>query len=154
MKDILVYCIATGILLFYAVSANAVELENASNQQLLRELSFRLNHGGGGGGEETATIAAYCVDGDDIVISVASATNNDEFTLDMLNSTECGEAIDMIRPKLGEFYGTRRFAFCASGDDLVQVTVRSSGGTIAHTSRDVLNRTECLAAAQAINGSR
>lgn len=152
MKDILVYCVATGILLFYSMAANAVELENASNQQLLQELRYRLNNGGTGG--DAASLVSYCIDGDDIFISLENSSGNPptDYVLDMRDAVECQEAVQTIASKMGSFSGLKSFAFCANGDDLMRVSANSNG-QMQVTGRDLRDRQECIAAAQAINGS-
>lgn len=90
------------------------------------------------------TVSAFCINGDDLVISIDGVKKEDSLTIDLLNDATCKKAIATIKPKLGDFTGVKSFSFC-DDDDLIKVKV-TSDGTISSTSIDTNNNAECLAA--------
>lgn len=125
-------------------SAHAVELSQASNQQILRELSKRLNSGTGT--PDIAYLNAFC-SGDDINIQLETLNSTENKVIDMRTSLECKNAVSLI--KKGQFNGLIITAFCDS--DLMYKIKASSSGTLNISSVDHRTNLECNESARNIN---
>jgi hypothetical protein len=125
-------------------SAHAVELSQASNGQILRELSKRL--GNGNGTPDLAFLNAFC-SGDDINLQLETLNSTQNKVIDLRTSLECKNAVNLI--KKGQFNGLLITAFCDS--DLMYKVKASSSGVLNITSIDHRTSIECNESARSIN---
>lgn len=123
----------------------AVELSRASNQQILRELSKRLN--GNGGNNDIAYLNAFC-SGDDINLQLETQNTSDNKVIDMRTTMECNTAVNNL--KKGQFTGILITAFCDS--DLLYKVKATSNGTLSISNVDHRTSLECNNSARTING--
>lgn len=121
----------------------AVELSQASNQEILRELSKRLNGGSQGG---TSYLNAFC-SGDDINIQLETQNRSINKVIDLRTSMVCNTALNLM--KKGQFNGLLITAFCDS--DLLYRVKASSSGILDIQSTDHRTSVECDQSARSIN---
>ena len=123
----------------------AVELSQASNQQILRELSKRLN--GNGGNNDIAFLNAFCA-GDDINLQLETQNTSESQVIDMRTNMECNTAVKNL--KKGQFTGIIITAFCDS--DLLYKVKATSNGNLNIINVDHRTSIECNNSARTING--
>lgn len=128
----------------FTTSLFAVELSQATNQQLIRELSKRLN--GNGGNTDIAFFNAFC-SGDDINLQLETQNNSTSKVIDMRTSMECNTAVTNL--KKGQFSGLLITAFCDS--DLLYKVKASATGRLDLTTVDHRTSLECNNSARNIN---
>lgn len=101
-----------------APSAQAVELRNATNQQLIDELSHRLSSDGGGGGNQGFSTTVVC-DHADLEVSIYDVNfQRIAFLEDYVGSTDrCRELLDVLNLKASNrVKAGQQLAFCDHAD--------------------------------------
>jgi hypothetical protein len=130
--------------------AHAVELRDASNQQLLQELSYRL---GSGGPTQESAIASYTCDNfDRLNISVISSSGQEATAMwGMANTDVCTNTASLLNSNKGNITRNTLIAGCNNFNRLQRYTVTTTGRLSKLP--DVATRTaeECIAQSNDIN---
>jgi hypothetical protein len=133
-----------------AYQARAVELRDATNQQLLEELSYRLRTGGP---VQESAIASYTCDNfDRLNISVISSTGQEATAMwGMANTEVCANTASLLNSNKGEITRNTLIAGCNNFNRLQRYTVTTTGRLSKLP--DVATRTaeECIAQSNDIN---
>jgi hypothetical protein len=116
--------LATFFTLATALPAQAVELGEASNRQLLNEVARRLNANGNEGAE--AFMTGLCSSGY-INLKLENSETAQTYTYNTYLGSECGAQLGKLRGKMGSFSGTQRLYLCSSGY-LESLTARPASG--------------------------
>lgn len=124
-------------------SAHAVELSQASNQQILNELAKRL---GSSGQNQSAILNAYCLS-DELHFELETQTQTLKKYVELRFSSDCKKAL--MKLKLGAFNGLNITAFCVM-DELYKVKAASLG-KLDITITEHRTSSECEASAAQIN---
>jgi hypothetical protein len=138
--------LATVVALSAAVPAQAVDLGEASNRQLLAEVSRRLNESGNNNTAE-AFITGVCGSGY-VTFNLENSESGQTYAYNTYLGSECAAQLSKLRAKMGSFSGTRRLYLCSSAY-LESVTARPASG-FAKTSSYV--GSDCQTQADDLNG--
>ena len=139
-----------------AGSAQAVELRNATNQQILDELAQRLRTGGGGGQGESFATNITC-DNADLEVSIYDANfQRVGFLEDYVGSASSCQSLIDIMPfdgVAGRLRAGQQFAFCDYAD--LEVYGVLQDGTLKKVSDLYQGSTSaCWAAVRTFNSDR
>jgi hypothetical protein len=142
--------------LCFAGSAHAVELRNATNQQILDELSARLRTGDSGGHSNSFATNISCDNGD-LEVSIYDANfQRVGFVDDYVGSASNCQALLDIMPfdgVAGRLRAGQQFAFCDYAD--LEVYGVLTDGTIKRVSDLYQGSTSaCWAAVRTFNSDR
>ena len=136
-------------------TAKAVDLQSATNQQILDELSFRLRNGGGGGGGGRTTTANYLCDSStylkmSIVGPTGSETTKQVYIGD---SAACTSQVSVLNANRSRIDRTVVVAVCDSSTYLNRISVTVDGAVHDLNNTYIGDATQCLSQARIINTS-
>jgi hypothetical protein len=149
MKSLL--SLVAGLLFFVTASASAVELRDASNQQILDELSFRLG-AGGGSGSDASTVRFACDIYGDLIIGLVNASGY-ETKKDVVirNQPRCNDQASKLNLKPAAVTSVRLVGICDIYGDLNRFSLTTNGTINQLDSYTVRNYDNCLVQAAAMN---
>lgn len=134
-----------------ASSAYAVELRDATNQQLLDELAYRLRVGGGGGGNSAR--AMYSCDSSSYlqisVVNQSGTETNEQVYIG--NGTTCNSQAQTLNTHRARITDTTIAAVCDSSTYLKRFSITRDGAMSELQSRYIGNMSNCLTQAETIN---
>jgi hypothetical protein len=122
---------------------HAVELSQASNQQIMQELSKRLSTTSPA---QDAILNAYCLS-DELHFELETQTQTIKKSVELRFSSDCKKALTIL--KLGQFSGFNITAFCVN-DEMYKVKAASQG-KLDISIIDHRTSSECEASAAQIN---
>lgn len=136
--------------------AMAVELRDASNQQILDELAFRLRLGGGGGGGSGGGAQAFysCDSQNYLRISVIGPSGAEDAEAIYIGSGQnCSVQSQQLNASRTRITRTEVAAICDSGTYLKRFSITPEGVLGALQQTYVGNMSNCLSQARSINTS-
>jgi hypothetical protein len=147
--------IIKGFLLFFGVASSvyAVDLRDATSQQILDELAFRLRSGGGGGGGGGGSRAMYSCEGTNYLhISVVGPTGAEQRASVYVGSTlNCTSQASTLNSNRGRVNSTTIAAICDSSAYLKRFSITTDGTLSELEARYIGSMQSCMSQAEAIN---
>jgi hypothetical protein len=136
--------------MLFAVSAHAVELGSASNDQLIDELRYRLNAGSPGG---SSAFADYSCSGQYLYISLTGPDGSTK-QQNYYTSSEgaCTQQIGTLNAKKSKINTTTIAALCA-GQYLYRIPLLPAGTFGNVTNQYMSSENACTEQAKLINGN-
>jgi hypothetical protein len=130
-------------LLFIVQSTFAVELSQATNTQILNELSKRLGHPNP---SDMAILNAYCLS-DELHLELETNTQTIKKFVELRFASDCKKAL--MKLNLGQFSGMKIAAFCVQSD---LYKIKATGlGRLNITTIDHRTSSDCETSATQIN---
>jgi len=134
-----------------AAPALAVELRDATSQQILDELAYRLRTGGGGGGNGARAIYS-CDSSTYLQISVVSPTGSEVTdSVYIGNAAHCTTQSQQLNANRSRISSTVVAAVCDSSTYLQRYSITPEGALGELQSRYIGNMANCMAQAESIN---
>lgn len=142
--------IVTFALCLSALAASAVELSEATNRQLIQELSRRLNSGGGEGG---SAILTYLCDGSGYlkIESLNSSGASKSESIYLSERAKCEAQAALLRANKNKAYGLMLFALCDGSGYLHKYSANETGEIKKLSSTYLSSYEACLPQAKGIN---
>ena len=138
--------------LIVTAPALAVELRDATNQQILDELACRLRTGGGGGGGGGSRAIYACDSSTYLQISVVGPTGTEVTdSVYIGNPTHCTSQAQQLNANRGRITSTVVAALCDSSTYLQRYSITPEGALGELQSRYIGNMANCLSQAESIN---
>lgn len=135
-------------------TAKAVDLQTASNQQILDELSFRLRNGGGGGGGRTTTANYLCDSSTYLKMSIVGPTGTETTKQVYIgDSAACTSQVSILNGNRSRIDRTVVVAVCDSSTYLNRISVTVDGAVHDLNNTYIGDATQCLTQARTINTS-
>ena len=147
MRSIL---LALAAVLAYAPQASAVDLESATNQQILRELSRRLDGSGGG---ETASATYVCDSSGYLQLTLSGSTTPATRSIYTGSFQACNGQSSALNAHKSEIRVATTIAACDSSGYLTQYLFRPNGTITDAGSTYTGSSNNCLPQAKQINGT-
>lgn len=144
---------AMGLTVFVG-TAKAVDLQAASNQQILDELSFRLRNGGGGGGGRTTTANYLCDSSTYLKMSIVGPTGTETTKQVYIgDSAACTSQVSILNANRSRIDRTVVVAVCDSSTYLNRISVTVDGAVHDLNNTYIGDANQCLSQARTINTS-
>lgn len=136
-----------------ASAASAVDLRDATNQQILDELSYRLRAGGGGGGGSGGARAMYSCDSSSYLqISVVNSSGSETTeSVYIGSSSNCNSQVQTLNANRARITDTVIAAVCDSSAYLKRFSITREGVMSELQARYIGSMTNCLSQAEVIN---
>jgi hypothetical protein len=139
----------TVMTLGFASAIFAVELRDASSQQILDELAFRLRSGTPGGGARASYI---CDNSNYLKISVVSPTGSEATeSVYIGNPTNCASQMQILNANRSRINGVTVASICDSSAYLKRFSITTAGALAELDSRYIGNITSCMNQAESLN---
>lgn len=136
-----------------STSLLAVELTQASNQQILDELSRRLGGGSAPIPTPTASAAFICDSNSDLVISLTGRDTSSSLSIPTSGSNNCLSQTSVLTTHRSRIAVTSLIGVCDLNWDLHRISLNTSGLATEIGKTPMSGSTRCLDAASQMNST-